>query len=102
MRSFVHLSNTGTDERRVRTLHAGVECDDVTICSECHRVLQRGDIPPASLVRLDTGPWPEDDDGPLPVPTFIEATIIAPYRPLRSIVTCRGGEAASTRGSRAQ
>jgi hypothetical protein len=70
---------------------AGVDGEDVAVCSECLRYLARAAMPPASLVRLDTGPWPVDADGPLPCPSFIEATILAPWRPLRSVITCRHG-----------
>ena len=70
---------------------AGVDCETITVCRWCRKCLRRGKVPPCSLVRLDTGPWPEDAHGPLPVPTFVEATILAPFRPLRTVMACGSG-----------
>lgn len=71
--------------------YAGVADDVITVCSECNNALKKGNVPPASLVRLDLGPWPEDEFGKLPRPTYVEATVIAPYRPLRSVIVLGKG-----------
>jgi hypothetical protein len=48
-------------------------------------------VPPASYTRMDEGPWPCDEEGPLPQPTALEERIIAPYRMQQYIMVCRPG-----------
>lgn len=57
----------------------------IDICAICAESLERGEIPPSSLVRMDTGGIPPH----LPPLTLLEATIVAPNRPLRLLYITR-------------
>ena len=70
----------------------GVSDDGINVCGECFRALERDKVPPANLVRLDQSPWPADEEGPLPVPTYQEATVLGAWRVLRSVMILGGGE----------
>jgi hypothetical protein len=48
------------------------------VCERCHKKLKNGRVPPRSLVCIDTGPWPCDDVGPLPLMTQVEEALVAP------------------------
>ena len=50
----------------------------VRLCGRCHGKLSRGAVPQRSLVRVDTGPWPADDVGPLPLLSQVEEALVAP------------------------
>jgi hypothetical protein len=49
------------------------------VCSECwqHLSRQKPAVPPCSLVRVDTGPWPVDARGALPQPTYVEHMLLS-------------------------
>lgn len=63
----------------------------VQLCKACHSSLMRRRVPPASLVRVDTGPIPwmrEGPDGPeiqLKPLSIFEELLLAPYRCLRYV-----------------
>ena len=59
------------------------------VCAECWAALGRGVVPPRSLVRVDTGPWPSDDVGPLPHLTMVEEALVSPVTVLRRVMVMR-------------
>jgi hypothetical protein len=61
------------------------------VCQECWDALTRKKpaVPPRSLVRVDTGPWPTDQHGPLPRPTHVEELLLSSAPPLRRIFVMR-------------
>ena len=58
-------------------------------CLDCWAALAKKKVPPRSLVRVDTGPWPVDDTGPLPSPTYVERLLLSSVTPSRRVVVLR-------------
>ena len=66
------------------------------VCRACWSSLTKKNptVPPRSLVRVDTGPWPSDGRGDLPSPTYVESLLLSSVVPSRKVVVMR-----PTRGS---
>jgi hypothetical protein len=62
-----------------------------TVCTECLDALRQRRVPPGSYVRVDEGPWPTDEHGPLPELTALEERCLAPFRVQQYVVLCRPG-----------
>ena len=62
-----------------------------TVCAECLDALRQRRVPQGSYVRVDEGPWPTDDQGPLPELTALEERCLAPFRMQQYVVLCRPG-----------
>ena len=67
----------------------------VRVCSGCHKKLSSGNIPPRSLVCVDTGTWPCDDVGPLPEMTAVEEALVAPVTVLSRVMIMRAANEAT-------
>lgn len=61
----------------------------VCCCKDCYAALDKGRVPPRSLVRVDAGPWPSDDEGPLPVLTTVEVALVTPVSVARNVMVVR-------------
>ena len=71
------------------TAHDGPQPTHVRVCKGCHTALSGNRVPPNSLVRVDTGPWPEDGQGRLPEVTVVEELLLSSVTPLRRIMIMR-------------
>ena len=63
----------------------------VRVCNGCWRSLskKKPEVPPRSLVRVDTGPPAADDRGPLPTPTYVERVLLGSVAISRKIMVLR-------------
>ena len=61
----------------------------IRVCTVCHGALQRNKVPDGSLVRVDTGPWAADEEGPLPEVTVVEELLLSSVTPLRRVMIMR-------------
>jgi hypothetical protein len=63
----------------------------VRVCKTCWHSLtkEKAEVPPRSLVRVDTGPWPVDQHGMLPALTHVEELLLSSVTPMRRVVVMR-------------
>ena len=63
----------------------------VRVCTTCWTSLsaKKPAVPPRSLVRVDTGPWPTDQLGALPQPTYVERLLLSSVVPSCKVVVMR-------------
>ncbi len=78
-------------------------CDAVKgtahVCTECTTELGHGKLPPASLVRIDTGPPPAVAGVQLPQLTHIEGKLLSTWRAFRFTVVCRANASEALRSN---
>lgn len=79
------LGRTGT----IPANASNIAMPTVCVCKECFTALEHDRVPPRSLVRVDTGPWPTDDDGPLPVLTPTKVALVTPVSVARYVTVFR-------------